>query len=320
MCSHSKRYLAILLTFLCITNTALAGSVKSCETRDSDNGSFDYSDAPDAYGEACHDTNAWQQLGKAKIKNTDGEKEAVALQGDSGSRNDNDSVNRGWNAETDPNSPDTGDNGVSWRIQNEDATWTKFGRKELTQGQTVEFKFVVQRSTEGNHEYDNLKAWVDWNGNKSFDENSSEILVDAKWYKVADHGQVNNSFNAAASYNNDRKVLAEFHNETIDEINANYETYKNTVFNSVDAIAVFKVQTQIPLDAVLGNTWMRARVVCENSLTNHSENMNLIATGYQHQGEVEDYKLSIAHVPEPTSLIVFGSALLGLIMSRKKVK
>ncbi len=138
-----------------------------------------------------------------------------------------------------------------------------------------------------------MKVWVDWNGNKSFEENSSEILFNDKWYKNHDKNDVLN-----ANTTNSNSDLG--------------------TTNNSDTLRVYRTVVDIPLDAVLGDTWMRARVVCENSLQYHSENMNLIATGYQHQGEVEDYKLAINHVPEPTTLLVFASALFGLMLNRKK--
>jgi hypothetical protein len=91
-------------------------------------------------------------------------------------------------------------------------------------------------------------------------------------------------------------------------------------------VGVFKVKVQVPLDAVIGSTWMRARVICENSLTTYDRNNNVFhATGYYHQGEIEGYKLTInaippTSVPKPITLLVFGSALFGLVRSRRKVK
>ena len=57
----------VTLTLLSVSNISYAGTVKSCETKSTRNGdsyskNFDYGDAI-GYGEACHATNAWQQLG-----------------------------------------------------------------------------------------------------------------------------------------------------------------------------------------------------------------------------------------------------------------
>ena len=79
----------------------------------------------------------------------------------------------------------------------------------------------------------------------------------------------------------------------------------------------------IPTNSAIGDIWLRARVVCSTSLGLYSDNMNLIATGYQHQGEVEDYKLTVvarapaAPVPEPATLFIFALGLLSLAANRK---
>jgi len=310
-----NKYLTIIATLLCFSNISFASSVISCAT-----GSYDYGDAK-GYGQACHDTNNWQQLGKAKVKidnpdydsnipkgpgNKEFLKQAVALQGASGST-DIASKNSGWNAETSQNEVDKGDNGVSWRIVDElGIPLTKFGtNEEFQQGQHVEFKFIVTRSDEGNHEFDQLKAWNDWNGNGTFDE--SEVIVDEKWYKVADTFEAGNTVQSQdgnGSWNNDPLVNGGNH---------------NSIKNSDVTQAVIKVLVDIPLNAVIGDTWMRARIICENSLTHDARDANIFeATGYYHQGEVEDYKVTINQVPEPTTLLVFGSALFGLLLNRKK--
>jgi hypothetical protein len=50
--------------------------------------------------------------------------------------------------------------------------------------------------------------------------------------------------------------------------------------------------------------------------------MNLISTGYQHQGEVEDHRLLVARVPkisvpEPSTLFIFAIGLLAFTIKRK---
>jgi hypothetical protein len=131
-----NKYLAITVTLLCFSNVSLAGEVV-CDA----NTSYDYGDAT-GYSEACHATNNWQQLGVVG----NGED----LRGD----NAGTSPDGGWTTETTQNSVDVGDNGVSWRVQNADGSWTAFGNEALTAGANVEFQFVVTRSNQGNHEFD----------------------------------------------------------------------------------------------------------------------------------------------------------------------
>jgi hypothetical protein len=283
-----NKYLAITVTLLCFSNVSLAGEVV-CDA----NTSYDYGDAT-GYSEACHATNNWQQLGVVG----NGED----LRGD----NAGTSPDGGWTTETTQNSVDVGDNGVSWRVQNADGSWTAFGNEALTAGANVEFQFVVTRSNQGNHEFDQLKAWGDWNDNGVFDD--SEEIVDQKWYKVADSFAAGNVLgNESGGFNNDPLVRNGSAN--------------NTIRNSGITSEILIVSTQIPVDAVISDTWIRARIICENSLTHADRDNNVfLATGYYHQGEVEDYKVAVTSVPEPTTLFVFGSALIGLVLSRKKSK
>jgi len=300
-----NKYLAITVTLLCFSHVSFAGSVVECSAKagsTQDFGDAKTTQSGATYGQACHETNAWQQLGVAKVNGN-----KVALTGSQ------EQTNSSWNTgttqdnDTNNNGVDSSDNGVRWRVKGT----TDWGRdKNITQGDILEFKFVVQRATSGWHEFDQLKSWVDWNGDGSFANDPSETLINEKWYKVAHHGGLNLD-GTTRSFNNDSKVLK--------------GAAHNTIYNSLDSRAVFKTEMQVPFDAALGRTWMRARIVCENSITHYTKDMNLTATGYQDQGEVEDYKFKISArpptpVPEPTTLLVFGSALIGLVLSRRKAK
>ena len=300
--------LAVTATLLCFSNVSFAGSVTSCASAANySDGTKDFGDATTSskggtYGEACHETNAWQQLGSA------------GANGITNTMNDVNSANEGWNGESSQKSEDTGDNGVSWRVADENGVFGAYGQPELTLGQTVEFKFDVTRSQKGTHKFDQLRAWVDWNGEDGFSnrdmfhatKSGGERLITEKWYKDK-------------SSNDDKNGVY------TNNVNTDLSSARRTKYNHSDTTRSYSVTTTIPMDAIVGDTWMRARIVCENSLTTHASNMNLLATGYHDQGEVEDYKLTInarppTPVPEPTTLLVFGTALIGLVLSRKKAK
>lgn len=295
-----NKYLSITLTLLCLSNTALAASVTSCETKSTNNPgeAYDYGDAT-GYGEACHDTNRWQQLGYSKDKNRDD----IALSSGTGD-NDDGTPNRGWNQETEQNNVDKGDNGVRWRVQDENGNWiNNWGRAEFTQGQLVEFQFFVERNKYGNHEFDQLKAWVDWNGDGTFQDDGSETLIDRKWYKVADNFEAGNTVGNQDGGSNNDTLVTSLHGSV-----------KNSDINR----ARVSVVKQIPYDAALENVWLRARVICENSLHEDDRLSNtFLPTGYYHQGEAEDYKLAI--VPEPTTLLMFSTAMFALMLRRNKI-
>ena len=282
-----KKLFVVGITLLSVSQFSYATSVSSCETRWND-----YGDAPGSYEKnssgamdrACHHTNAWQQLGTSD----------TTLNGDTGG--DRSGVdNSGW-TENDHNAvapnPDSGDNGVQWRVVGTN-TW---GNEALATGQNIEFKFDVLRSDEGNHEFDQLKAWVDWNGNGTFENDRSETLIDTKWYKYSDTvGENQGIGDEQGSKNSDTGI-------------------KNSGVTFAEVI----VTKQIPYGAAIEDVWLRARIICENSLSHSDRNNNIfLPTGYYHQGEVEDYKLAI-NVPEPTTLLVFSSALFGLMLSRRK--
>jgi hypothetical protein len=73
-------------------------------------------------------------------------------------------------------------------------------------------------------------------------------------------------------------------------------TSSKTLFETVSFV--------VPTDALLGTTWLRARIAC-TSIYN--------AYGYKSQGEVEDHKIECGEeVPEPATLILLGSLATGL--------
>lgn len=263
----------ICLGTLAATNSVYAGSIKNCT-----GGHGDYGDAPSAYGVACNDTNRWQQLG------TDGY-DGDTLKGDSSGIDDYNNI--GWSAESSSQAVDTGDNGITWSVSSDGTNWSNFGTSaHLTQGQFVKFKVDAKRSTEGNHKFDEYKLWLDWYGDESFD--NSDVVFNDKWNK--DEDEFGNKFMGTRANN--------FFNTDLNKYNSPVE------FASFISDAIM-----IPLDALLGQTWLRARFVCENSFTGP-----LQATGYYHQGETEDYAVKIVQdVNAPATIAIFTLALFGMV-------
>jgi hypothetical protein len=126
---------------------------------------YEYADAP-GYVTAKHSTGNWQMLGQL------------------------------WDAEPFPKVVDTSDDGVSWST---DGGLT-YGHGDVVQGQTVAFRFDVWRSLTGTgtHQYDQLKAWVDWDGNKDWDK-PNELIIAGQWSTSDDPLLQNKFFYATVS-------------------------------------------------------------------------------------------------------------------------
>lgn len=285
------RDLLSVLLVVCSFASNATGTFSITECSSKFNNQMDFSDAPASYGVACHDTNYWQELGDK----WDTDNEQV----------DPNTMLQPVNAEI------YTDDGVAWRVSSDNGlTWSDFSTdQEIAQGDKVEFMFEFNRNYEGNHVYDNLKAWFDFEIDGEF-SNTDDVITDIKWFKEEDSDRLENG---VADASND--VASDWHN-----------TRNNNKLNSADTSLVYIQSVDIPLDQVIGETWLRARVVCSNSLEHYSENMTMDATGYQHQGEVEDYKITIvarnttppSEVPEPSALALFAAGLLFAARKRKQ--
>lgn len=310
----------------------------------------DYSDAKGLAKSACHHTSWWQTLGtmtSAEKRREESRKRGFIsnkFRG-TGSLNDADGgvfsyrksqayknnspdiVRNGnnfrWtghgNTEQAVKDVDGSDDGVMWRTKNEDGSWSDWGTSgTMYRGQEVEFKFAMWRANIGHHTYDKLKAWVNWNGDHYFNNGGSgnEVIFDRNWYK--NHDIHDRRDTTSGVWNGGLKSN-----------------------NSSDLYREYKITLRVPMDAKIGDIWMRARVTCSDSLASYSDNFNLLPWGYQHQGEVEDYKLTIASrapdvpvdpdpprpgrpgpvasVPEPETYALF-SILLGLMALNRRRK
>jgi hypothetical protein len=118
---------------------------------------YEYSDAGGGYGFARHVTGEWQRLG-------------VLWDNESGQLTvDN----------------DDSDDGVRWTT---DGGSTYGG--DLIRGQEVTFEFDMRRAPYGNHDYDQIKVWIDWDGDTVW-HNEDEIILGEKWDKYDDDPDYN---------------------------------------------------------------------------------------------------------------------------------
>jgi hypothetical protein len=206
----------------------------------------DYGDAS-GYGAASNVSGWWQRLGRL------------------------------WDQESGTLQIDASDDGVSWSVNG-----GAYGHSALIPGQTVRFKFDVYRSPYGGHDYDQLSAWIDWNGNKDWE--SGEQIIARQWFKGDGY-----------------PIITE--EQYLDYLKD--PTWSTLVEQSFESKTLI-----VPTNAV--STWLRARVNCMDvpfgSMTPYGE---------LYQGETEDYLLQ---VPEPASLVLLCFGLLSIAFMRRKIK
>lgn len=223
---------------------------------------YDYGDA-DGYGVATHTTDEWQKLGT------------------------------GWDSEGSQNAIDNFDDGVRWS-NDSGITWNSWGDDVLNvkQGDTIKFEFTFTRALYGNHPYDDLSAWIDWNGDGDWADSGENI-----YFNRVDKGTT--QINDATYFANG---------------GSRYDTESMT----------FTTNDILVSGLFTGTTWLRARVSCSESIIRYNNNNGLdsdaqiSSTGHLWQGETEDYRINVAPVPIPGAVWLLGSGLLGLIGVRRK--
>lgn len=173
-----------------------------------------------------------------------------------------------------------------------------WGRDSLAVGQTVQFQINVHKRTVGTHYADFMKLWIDWDQDGSFD--GSDVAA----FEMME--------------------LSTYEAQNLGPNKPNHPNY--TFYSGEHTIT----------DDSIGNVWLRARVVCSESLAETSLGSNdwsqqwlynindyynaFAPTGHYYPGEAEHWKLTVAPVPEPATLFLFGLGLSGLmaIKNRKK--
>jgi|LGVF01.1.fsa_nt_gb hypothetical protein len=157
---------------------------------------------------------------------------------------------------------------------------TNWGHDTVTVGQAVQFRFNMYKEDWGRHIADYLKVWIDWNQDADFSDTDEQVFQDA-WYFTSEDGYEYGDGDAEIS---------------------------KSFFTTIT----------IPEEALLGDIWLRARVTCSESAGGYID--NLTATGDFWQGEVEDWKLTVAPVPEPSTMLLFGLGLGGVCWIRRRTK
>ncbi len=187
--------------------------------------------------------------------------------------------------------------GIRWSVDG-GSTW---GREDLTVGQTVQFQFNMHKDHVGTHYADHLKAWIDWDQNGSFAEDSNVLIYEEVLLPEGDRSEAGDGVTRGANVVSD----------------ANYSFTSGSFL--IDA-------------SYVGSLSLRGRVTCSESLTldrnawedqwteNYDYNSRFAPTGHLGQGEVENWKITVNPVPDSGStLALFGAALFGLgFLKRRK--
>lgn len=182
--------------------------------------------------------------------------------------------------------------GVFWSVDG-GSTWGRETDLRLNVGDEIQFMFNMHKKSVGTHYADYLKAWVDWGQDGKFDP-ADTVAFGYQELKTNESGNM-------GSYNTPR--VPDY-----------------TFYSGLFAIT----------DAMYGDLYLRARVTCSHSLVDDWDDQweedesyyreEFLPTGHLHQGEVEEWALSVKPTPIPGAVWLLGSGLLGLVGIRRKMK
>lgn len=185
------------------------------------------------------------------------------------------------------------DDGVLWSTDG----GKNWGNGTVSVGDKIQFKITLWSAGYGEHNYDQVKAWVDWDQNGSWTNDNIIAEKDPK-------------------YSAKETILAAQYFKNSDAIHTDPKEYDKKIDDNLNyAVSTTFITSEYSIDdTMVGELWLRARAQC-----NHTPYNQMNPTGSLSQGEVEDYVITVKPVPEPATMLLFGSGLVSLAaVSRKK--
>ncbi len=216
----------------------------------------------------------------------------------------------------------TADDGVKWSV-NGGATYNT-DPIVATGAFTIQFQVDLWSAGYGLHNYDQAKAWVDWDNDKKF-ANDNELKPTDPSYVANETILAGQYFKHNSDGRNDRYNYRAQDDQVVpDPYRFDYKILKNQYS---DTMTTFTTDPFLVTDAMLDSLtlggfegfWLRARSQCNHVAFNQMDPY----TGL-YQGEAEDYLIKITDnrtpTPEPATMLLFGTGLAGLVTIRRKKK
>lgn len=187
------------------------------------------------------------------------------------------------------------DDGVLWSTDG----GKNWGNGTVFVGDKIQFQITLWSAGYGAHDYDQAKAWVDWNNDQSW-LNDNKLVP------------------GTTGYTSNETVLAGQYFKNDSAIRTDPSSVENKLKYNLaeDMFSTFTTEAYSITESMVGTLWLRARAQC-----NHVVYNNMDPYGFLSQGEVEDWGITVARspVPEPATMLLFGAGIIGLAsVCRKK--